>query len=78
MANENGSKIKDFFSGLGEQLIKPVSSYVWDYFGTTKSGAKIEANISGGVVSSYLNNPIVIIGLVIVGILILSKAFRKR
>jgi len=76
---ENGSKIKDFFSGLGEQIIKPVSTYVWDYFGTTKSGAKIEANISSGVVSSYLNNPIVIVILIVfILVLITTKGFRKR
>jgi len=75
---ENGSSVKDFFSGLGEQIIKPVSSYVWDYFGTTKSGAKVEANISSGVISSYLNNPVIIIGLIIVAILILTKGFTKR
>jgi len=76
---ENGSKIKDFFSGLGEQIIKPVSTYVWDYFGTTKSGAKVEAQISGGVISSYLNNPIVIVILIVfILVLITTKGFRKR
>jgi len=76
---ENGSKVKDFFSGLGEQIIKPVSSYVWDYFGETKSGAKIEANISSGVISSYLNNPVILLVLIVfILILITTKGFRKR
>lgn len=75
---ENGSKIKDFFSGLGEQIIKPASSYVWDYFGATKSGAKIEANISSGVISSYLNNPVFLLALIFIAILILTRGFTKR
>lgn len=78
MENENGSTVMNFFKGLGEKLAEPAVTYVWDYFGQTKTGAQVEQKIEGGVISSYLNNPVVILGLVLVAILILNKAFGKR
>lgn len=71
------STIKSFFEGLGEDILQTGSSYVWEFFGKTKTGAKVEQNISSGIIGSYLQNPIVIVGIVLL-VLVIIFFSKKR
>jgi len=76
MAKEDSS-IQGFFEGLGENLLEDGASYVWDFFGKTKTGAKIETKLAGGVVSNYLSNPLVIVA-IIIGVIFILKISKGR
>ena len=71
------SDIKNFFQGLYEKIEEPTLSYVWNYFGKTKTGEIVEQKVTSAVISDYLKNPVVLIVIVILIYFVLKGVLKK-
>jgi hypothetical protein len=72
----NGSSVQNFFSGLLQSVEPQAESYVVSYFANTPTGAKIESKIASGYITSLLQNPLVLVGILVVIYLIFRKSIK--